>query len=564
MTGSVTTGNRRDASTAMLDAASNLSIADLIDSKATQLAGKTFLTQPDINYSQTYDKLQQQARAIAQFIASQGVEQGNSVAYAMHNGHCCATVLLGIMYGGYRAVAINLVAGRDVMGYVLAHSQSVLVITQKEYLSDVEEALAGDNYLEEHALLRDDIPDESAADAHLRLAPPVVTADHHQVLQWTEQFGNVPLDRTVTSINDALLMYTSGTTGRPKGVMLSHGNLIAGGRNVVTGHELNANDKALCVLPLYHINGLCVTLFAPLVSGGALVLPQRFSTSAFWSLIDDYLCSWFSVVPTQIAYLLRDADATVDTSTGDATLNTATAVTNAKAIRPHLRFGRSASAPLSPDVHGSFEHRFGVPLIETMGLTETAAQILTNPMPPGQRKLGSPGLPVGDEVIVVNKQCKLVDNGVEGEILVRGDNVMQRYFRNPSASAEALLEDGWLRTGDLGRKDEEGYMFITGRLKELIIKGGENIAPREIDDALYQHADVVEAAAFARPCNDFGQRVEAAVVLKSSSSLSEADLLNGCENRVGKFKCPDRIHFLSELPKGPSGKIQRTRLIDLV
>lgn len=185
-------------------------------------------------------------------------------------------------------------------------------------------------------------------------------------------------------------------------------------------------------------------------------------------------------------------------------------------------------------------------------------------MPPGNRKLGSPGVPVGDVARIVDIALNDVQAGDEGELLILGANVMQRYFKNPQATSEALIDGGWLRTGDLARRDDDGYYFITGRLKELIIKGGENIAPREIDDALYQHTDVVEAAAFACPCENFGQRVEAAVTLKQASRLSEKDLLQLCLERVGKFKCPDRIHFMAELPKGPSGKIQRKKLIDIL
>jgi len=246
------------------------------------------------------------------------------------------------------------------------------------------------------------------------------------------------------------------------------------------------------------------------------------------------------VVPTQISYLLRDADEVRDL--------------------PNLRFGRSASAPLSPDVHSSFEKQFNVPLIETMGLTETAAQILSNPLPPAQRKLGSPGLPVGVELRIVDKGGDTVSTGVEGELLIAGDCVMQRYFDNPKATSAAVSEQGWLHTGDLGKVDQDGYVFITGRLKELIIKGGENIAPREIDDALYRHPDVVEAAAFAVQCDDYGQRVEAAVCLKPGSAILVDDLLALVKSSVGAYKCPDRIYLMDELPKGPSGKIQRNKL----
>ncbi len=513
-----------------LSASASGSVRELIDTQAAAMGAAVFLIDPANDNVLTFAQLRAEVRAVAQLLREQGIEPGQSVAFALHNSRCAVISILGILYGGYRAVAINLVAGRDVIAYVLSHSQSALVLTQSENDQLVQEALSSHVFDSDTLTPRVHILNDDTLDALLA----------HQQMQ-PSRASEIPLPDTDS---DGLLMYTSGTTGRPKGVILSHGNLIAGGCNVALGHQLTASDRALCVLPLYHINGLCVTIFGPLVVGGSVVLPQRFSTSAFWDHIDRYRCSWFSVVPTQIAYLLRDATSVPQ--------------------RVYLRFGRSASAPLSPDVHSSFEKRFQVPLIETMGLTETAAQILTNPMPPGKRKLGSPGKPVGDEVKIVDTQLSELPDGQEGELLVRGPNVMQRYFRNPAATHDALVAGHWLRTGDLGRKDNDGYLFITGRLKELIIKGGENIAPREIDDALYQHSDVIEAAAFARPCNDFGQRVEAAVCIRASSLLKEADLLHLCKERVGTFKCPDRIYFLVELPKGPSGKIQRQKLPDLI
>lgn len=526
------------------------SVRDLVEARAATDGKATYLL--DVEYGKQLDfkGLRREVRAVAEFVASRGIAPGQSVAYAMHNGRCCAVTLLGLLYGGYRAVAVNLVAGRDIIGYVLSHSESRLILTQAEHEPLIAEALQCEAFHEQggsHG--RDGQPGiVTVSDAWLDDCTQAgVTSDDSVAPEAAAPAASDPdrqcAETKVEYGSDGILMYTSGTTGRPKGVVLSHGNLLAGGYNVSLGHQLSADDRALCVLPLYHINGLCVTLFGPLVSGGSVVMPQRFSTRGFWEWVDHYQCSWFSVVPTQIAYLLRDAGAPVE--------------------RPFLRFGRSASAPLSPDVHESFERHFGVPLIETMGLTETAAQISSNPMPPGQRKLGSPGIAVGDELRIVDADLKVLEPGGEGELLIRGSNVMQRYFKNDEATREALLPGGWFRSGDLGKLDDEGFLFITGRLKELIIKGGENIAPREIDDALYQHADVVEAAAFARTCRDFGQRVEAAVSLKSSSQVDEEQLLAMCCNSVGKFKCPDRIHFLDELPKGPSGKIQRKKLAEL-
>ncbi|MEL6784279.1 MAG: AMP-binding protein, partial [Pseudomonadota bacterium] len=194
--------------------------------------------------------------------------------------------------------------------------------------------------------------------------------------------------------------------------------------------------------------------------------------------------------------------------------------------------------------------------------TETAAQILSNPIE-GTRKIGSPGVPFGNEVIIGDDQQMECTRGTEGEVLVRGTNVMRCYRNNSEATKASITSDGWLRTGDLGRMDDDGYVFITGRLKELIIKGGENIAPREVDEALLAHPDVIEAAAFARPCARYGQSVEAGVKLRSGSRTSQNDLLAFCRAALGDFKCPDTIHLLPDLPKGPSGKIQRLKLAEL-
>jgi acyl-CoA synthetase (AMP-forming)/AMP-acid ligase II len=199
-----------------------------------------------------------------------------------------------------------------------------------------------------------------------------------------------------------------------------------------------------------------------------------------------------------------------------------------------------------------------------MGLTETAAQILSNPLPPGLRKIGSPGVAYGNDICIMDVNLTQMKPNERGEIAVRGPNVMREYFKNPNATKEAITPDGWLRSGDLGYMDDDGYIFVTGRLKELIIKGGENIAPREIDDVLYTHRDVVEAAAYSEPCNTYGEKVMAAVKIAAHSDLNEEFLMDLCKDKLGAFKSPDRIYFLDELPKGPSGKIQRAKISDIV
>ena len=453
------------------------------------------------------------AHILTHFLSQRGIEPGAHVAFALRNGPQTASIILALMAAGYVAVAINLQAGDRAIEHALQHSEAQAVIVQDSTMPVVKKLT-------------------SAPCFHCDL-----------MLAATAEISAATL-APVEPEETALLMYTSGTTGLPKGVQLSHRAMIAGGRNTAEAHELTQQDRALCVLPLYHINGLCVTLMAPLVSGGSVFLPPKFSVGAFWQQIRDLSCTWFSVVPTQISYLLHHPDA-VDPI-------------------PSLRFGRSASAPLAPDVQRAFERRFEVVIIETMGMTETAAQLLSNPLPPGIRKVGSPGRAYGNEVMIADGNQLEQERGVEGEVLIRGDNVMTGYLNNPEATADAMTADGWLRSGDLGWMDDDGYVFITGRLKELIIKGGENIAPREVDEALYSNPFVIEAAAFAVPCSQYGERVEAAVVLKAKATCDEEELLELCRSVLGLFKGPSRIYFMDELPKGPSGKIQRLKLQEMV
>ncbi len=463
---------------------------------------------PELEEQLTWRELRARAYGVAAHLTNLGVSKGESVAIMSPNGPTAVVALYACLCGGFRATMINLVAGQAAVSYALEHSEARFAFV-----------------------------DPSAQELFSLAAPggmQIVTTDETAS---AELYDLTPKD-------DALLMYTSGTTGTPKGVVHSHESLLAGGWTTAVAHKLTPADHGFCVLPIYHINGLCVTVMGTLVSGGALGMASKFSASRFWGQVDGVQATWFSVVPTIISHLLHGS--------GEVP----------KSAQRRLRFGRSASAPLSPDVQTAFEDRFGVPIIETMGLTETAAQILSNPLPPATRKIGSPGVAFGNQVSVRSLANDDVAPGAEGEILIKGPNVMRGYLKNADATKATFSEDGWLRTGDLGRIDEDGYVFVTGRLKELIIKGGENIAPREIDEALYAHPDVVEAAAFAVPCSSYGERVEAAVKLSATSETSAELLLSQCRDTLGTFKAPDKVYILDDLPKGPSGKIQRRLLAE--
>ena len=492
------------------------SVRDWIVRRAEETPDATSHLFSDGSPTLTYGELRAGAERIARRLTAAGASRGESVATFLNNGRDAVLVLFGLFLGGFRATPMNLAAGAEVHRFALRHSGARLTIVGER--SAFEEAGA-----------------DSLAVIDAR------SLAGSQAMPESAEPGFAP-----AAGDPALLMYTSGTTGRPKGVLHSHRSLLAGGWTTATAHRLGAQDRALCVLPHFHINGLCVTLMAPLVSGGSVIVCPRFSAQRFWADCLEHQATWFSVVPTIISRLLHhDAEPHAD------------------AVR-RLKFGRSASSALPPDVHEAFEARFAVAIIETMGLTETAAQILSNPLPPGVRKIGSPGIAFGNEVAILDEGGRVLGPGQAGEIAVRGPNVMEGYLDDAEATAKTITPDGWLRTGDLGHVDGDGYVYVTGRSKELIIKGGENIAPREIDDALYAHPDVVEAAAFARPCSDYGQRVEAAVRLRQASTVTKEQLIEHCRSRVGAFRAPDRIHVLETLPKGPSGKIQRIRLPELV
>jgi acyl-CoA synthetase (AMP-forming)/AMP-acid ligase II len=442
----------------------------------------------------------------------------------MGNGYQTNKIFLGAMYSGFVIAPLNLKAQSSHLEYVLDHSDAKLVFFTQDQKERLETGLK--RIRREISLIQ-------------------IDKDAEAIFPADEDLSGFTLPE-ISEEDDALLLYTSGTTGLPKGALLSHKNMVAGGQYTTMAHGLTENDRALCSLPLYHINGEVVTSVTPLVSGGSVVMPHKFSTSNFWEFISEYRCTWFSVVPTIISYLCS----ATDLEGKDLKLD-------------QLRFGRSASSALPPSLHQAFEEKFRVPIIETMGLTETAAPVFSNPMDPYKRRYGSPGIAVGNEAKIVDKNGNEVPRGTEGEILIRGDNVMKEYYKSPEKTAEALDPDGWFHTGDLGYMDEDGFVFVTGRIKELIIKAGENIAPREIDEVMYKHPAVLDAAAVGIPDKDYGEDIMCCCVLKPNCECTEEELREYCLEHLGEFKTPKVIRVMDDLPKGPSGKIQRLKLREI-
>lgn len=487
-------------------------------------AGATFLIAPETEAKLSYGDLGLQAERFGRWAAELGVQSGDRIAMFLPNGLQAGIVFMSAMLRGYVIVPLNLLATPVQLLHCLRHSGARLVITCDELAGAVQKVMP--ELAKTHA-----VPNVVQVDPDA----PAIQHEGQPVLNWQPPAAD----------DLALLMYTSGTTGTPKGVPLSHANLLHGARSVAGWHGLTPADRVLSALPLYHINGQVIATLTPFVSGGSIVAPRRFSASRWWPMVETYQCTWLNMVPTIIAYLLNAEPADND------------------AAHRSVRFGRSASAPLPVEHHQAFERRFGIPIIEAMGMTETASVVFCNPQDPAGRRYGSPGLPCGVEARVLDANGSPAADGQIGEVVLRGPNVMQGYFDNPQETAKAFDAQGWLRTGDLGFRDSEGYFTITGRIKELIIKGGENIAPREIDEALLGHAAILEAAAVGLPDPDYGQEVYAAVTLKPGVQVDVQELMAFSREALGRYKAPREIRIVQELPKGPSGKVQRLKLVDL-
>lgn len=492
-----------------------------------------FLIAPETGRTLRYADVAAETAALAAMLDARGLGAGTVVGLFLPNGLRTTALFVATMLAGRVVAPFNLIAQKSQLAHCLGHGDARIVFTSAQERARLDEALATLPDARRQAI---DVV-EVDPDAPGALADGTDDRDC--------RLAALP---AIDATTPALLMYTSGTTGLPKGALLTHGNLVAAARAVAGWHGLGRDDRCLSSLPLYHINGQCIATLTPFVSGGSVVAPRRFSVSQWWPLVDAHRPTWLNMVPTIIAYLINAPDG------GDGTR------------RAFVRFGRSASAPLPPEQHRAFETRFGIGVVEAMGMTECASVVLCNPQDATRRKIGSPGLPCGVELKVVKvgdaSDAPLPD-AVPGELLLRGPNVMTGYYKEPALTAGAITRDGWLRTGDLGYRDADGFYFITGRLKELIIKGGENIAPREIDEALLAHDAVLEAAAVGVPDPHYGQEILACVVLKAGRRATEDDIRAHCLRELGRYKTPRTIRIVAELPKGASGKIQRLKLLDL-
>jgi len=342
----------------------------------------------------------------------------------------------------------------------------------------------------------------------------------------------------------ALVLHTSGTTSRPKIVPLSHRNVTASATNIAAWLALKPEDCCLNIMPLFHIHGLIAAVLSSMAAGGSVVCTPGFNALKFFAWLDEVKPSWYTAVPTMHQTILARAGRNKEVM-----------------ARNRLRFIRSSSASLPAPVMGELEEAFGAPVIESYGMTEASHQMASNPLPPRERRAGCVGLAAGPEVAIMDKSGTLLAPGETGEIVIRGDNVTKGYENNPEANASGFT-NGWFRTGDQGVMDEAGYLTLTGRLKEIINRGGEKVSPLEVDDILSSHPAVAQALTFAMPHKKLGEEVAAAIVLREGKTADEAEIRAFAAEHLADFKVPRKVVFLDEIPKGATGKLQRIGLAE--
>ena len=369
-------------------------------------------------------------------------------------------------------------------------------------------------------------------------APETAVVSTDELTAGPAHAGVVPAEHRDDAL--ALLIYTSGTTGRPKGVMLDHANLNAMCRMVIDAFKLTADDHSLLILPLFHVNGIVAGTLSPMVAGGHATIAGRFSPKTFFGQLEQCRATYFSAVPT-IYTMLSDLPAEVRPDTSS------------------VRFAVCGAAPASVELLTKFETRYGIPLIEGYGLSEGTCASTGNPLD-GKRKPGTVGLPLpGQTIRIVGTDNADVPQGETGEVLIQGPNVMRGYLNRPEETAKTLV-DGWLHTGDVGRLDEDGYLVLVDRAKDMIIRGGENIYPKEIETVVYQLPEIAEAAVVGRAHPVYGEEPVLFVSLNSGATISTDRIHDHIQGLLSKYKRPAEIAILEDLPKNPVGKIDKPTL----
>ena len=507
----------------MLNQPENL--RELLESRVVVAPDKDFLLSEADGRRFTFAEFDAAVNRAGRMLESHAIGKGDAVSLLLPNSAEYVIAYFACWKIGAIAGPVNSLLKAHEIEFVISDSESKALLIHSDFLPAIES-------------IRNSLPglqvviqfdDEAAATRDFN------NEDNNQ--------RSASLGRTDIKLDsEAIIIYTSGTTGKPKGCLLTHGNLIANARQISEWLGFAKDDRLLSVMPLFHMNAVSVTTMSALYAGGSTVVTPKFSASRFWQIVSEYQITSFGSVATMLSMLLtRYPDGIPPNLKTD-----------------QLRFAMCGSAPVPAEVLKRFEETFNCLVIEGYGLSESTCRSTFNP-PNESRRAGSCGLAIGNEMRVVDEEDREVANGELGEIVLRGENILKGYYRNDEATATAF-RGGWFHTGDIGYRDADGFFYIVDRKSDMIIRGGENIYPREIDEVLYQHPAVAAAATIGVPDPLYGEEVGAFVVLKDGSNVNEEELINHCTERLADFKCPKTIRLVSDIPKGPTGKLLKREL----
>ena len=507
-----------------------INLRELLEQRARATPDKIFLLSEPDGRQFTYSEFDRAVNRASSMLTAHGVSKGDVVSLLMPNSVEYLIAYFACWKLGALAGPVNSLLKEQEIAFVLNNSEAKAILLHSEFQQRIES-------------VRKDLP-------HLKSV--IVFDDEAQAtLEFSENEEGgrdvraPSIDGRAASIDgddDAIIIYTSGTTGKPKGCLLTHGNVIANARQISEWLEFTPDDRLLTIMPLFHMNAVSVTTMSALYAGGSTVISPKFSAKRFWNTISDYGITSFGSVATMLSMLLN----TYPDGVPDG-LQT-----------EQLRFAMCGSAPVPAEVMKTFEETFKCPVVEGYGLSESTCRSTFNP-PDQRRRPGSCGLPIGNEMKVFDEQDREVGDGKLGEIVMRGENILKGYYKNPEATSMAF-RNGWFHTGDIGYRDPEGYFFIVDRKSDMIIRGGENIYPREIDEVLYQHPAVSAAATIGIPDQLYGEEVAAFVVLKDGLKVTEEELISHCSQNLADYKCPKSIRIVKDIPKGPTGKLLKREL----
>ena len=490
-----------------------VTLLDVLHFADTSTATHTAVIVPEIGIRVTYDSLRQQVLAMASALTSIDVRHGDVVAIALPNGLPAIVSFLAASFVG-TAAPLNPAYPYEEFLFFLGDTNPRILLCPPVGAEFARSA---------------------AADRNIPVYSVEMNEQGVVTLHGVAPSAASPPEPTAEDI--ALVLHTSGSTGRPKRVPLRHFNLAVSSANIANTYALSEEDVSLCIMPLFHVHGLVASMMATLVSGGIVVVPTRFNALSFWRTVRDHHVTWYSGVPTIHQLLL--------------------ARTHHKPTEAaSLRFIRSCSAPLSPELIHKIEGLFGVPFVEAYGMTEAAHQMTSNPLPPRHRKAGSVGVGAGLRLSILDKEGNHLPTAKRGEVAIQGANVFRGYDNNPEANARAFTH-GWFRTGDEGWLDEDAYLHLSGRIKDIIIRGGENVAPHEVDEILLRHPAVAAAVTFGSIHPTLGEEVAAAVVLHEPHGATETALIKHCCEFLAEYKCPKKIYLVKSIPTTATGKIRR-------